>query len=104
MQNRLLPILLLFGASVAQATDIQLYNGRTYRGVTVVSRTVSNLEVQVPFGTMLLTLDEIDTIDGLPLHPKAVLPPGISAVDHPATPLPAAPPYRHDYRMDALLL
>lgn len=94
---------LLVCASLADAADIRLRSGLTYSNVTILSRTETNLEIQVPYGVLVLPLADVDSINGEKLAKPAAV-----AVAPVIEPLPAEeslpPRYVHRWEMDFLLL
>jgi hypothetical protein len=63
MRARVVWLALWVCAQTARPANIQLRSGHAYSNVTILSRTETNLEVQVPYGVLVLPLREVDFIN-----------------------------------------
>jgi type II secretory ATPase GspE/PulE/Tfp pilus assembly ATPase PilB-like protein len=100
MRTLLLALALLAVTSAARATEVRLANGQTFHGAKILSRTISNLELQVEFGTIVVSLSDVQTIDGKRVRPPVALSQGQDGAGSAAVPQR----YEHNFRMDFLLL
>ena len=62
----------LAGSSVA--SEIRLRNGSVYPDAVIVRQNPSSIEIQVRYGTMVIPLDQLDTVDGRRFFPAAQMP------------------------------
>ena len=82
------------------ASQVRLKSGETYLGVTVLRRDATSMEIRVRYGTMVLPLSVVDSVDGEPVNPAAPRPPPAATpavatrpVIPPTTTPPAASPH-----------
>ncbi len=71
----------------AEASQVRLRSGETYTGVTILRRDAASIEIKVRYGTMVLPLNVVDSVDGVSVNPP---PPPRPAV--PARPVTARTP------------
>ncbi len=80
-----------WAAPSADAAQVRLRSGETYTDVTILRRDAASIEIKVRYGTMVLPLSVVDSVDGAPVTPAAPRLPAAAARPVP-TQTPSAPP------------
>jgi general secretion pathway protein E len=94
------------------ASEVKLKDGKVYSDVTILGRNDQAVEIAVPHGKIDLSLDKVESIDGVPVPQSATAPgsetPGSEETPPAAAasslPAPTALAYVHLWTMDVFLL
>ncbi|HTS17650.1 MAG TPA: GspE/PulE family protein [Verrucomicrobiae bacterium] len=82
------------------ASEVKLKDGKVYHDVTVLDRDEEGIDISVPYGTLKVPLEKIESIDGTPI----ILPVTTAAADTNSVAETASIPYAHRWTMDTFLL
>lgn len=97
---RLVVLAAVLAVSSLFAAEVKLKDGYVYHDVTIVDRNDQGIDISVPYGTLKLPMETIESINGVAVTPPA----SETATATNAVAEPVAPPYVHRWTMDIFLL